>query len=372
MNVLKRFLLSFMLMLTCTLVYAQTEITGTVVDETGETVIGATVVEKGTSNGTVTDFDGNFVIKVNPGTILVVSYIGYEKMEVAAENGMTITLKDNAVELKELVVTGYQVQRKADLTGAVAVMDMKGPISDSDPNMLNSMQGKLSGVDIVTDAAPGGGSSTIRVRGMSTVNACDPLYVIDGVATNENLNSLNSADIESIQVLKDASSASIYGSRAANGVIIITTKKGKDGRMAINVTAVKTIAGSPLIGYGVGDYDTVLSKRLGIEGYPSLEEQQLNAHNQYTETALAIGIIGLAAMLWWLVMPLCVAWRRKKGFWPVLVLTFIVMFCFLFESMLERQMGMQFVSLIYALMVLIMVVDRVEPYTEHEPVETKN
>jgi len=139
MNVLKRFLLSFMLMLTCTILYAQTEITGTVVDETGETVIGATVVEKGTSNGTVTDFDGNFVIKVNPGTMLVVSYIGYEKMEVAAENGMTITLKDNAVELKELVVTGYQVQRKADLTGAVAVMDMKGPISDSDPNMLNSM-----------------------------------------------------------------------------------------------------------------------------------------------------------------------------------------------------------------------------------------
>jgi len=216
-------------------VYAQTEITGTVYDETGETVIGATVVEKGTTNGTVTDFDGNFTIKVNPGTTLVVSYIGYEKLEVAAQNGMTITLKDNAVELKELVVTGYQVQRKADLTGAVAVMDMKGPISESDPNMLNSMQGKLSGVDIVTDAAPGGGSSTIRVRGMSTVNACDPLYVIDGVATNENLNSLNSADIESIQVLKDASSASIYGSRAANGVIIITTKKGKSGRMAINV-----------------------------------------------------------------------------------------------------------------------------------------
>ena len=236
MNELKRFLLSFMLMFVCTsFLYAQTEITGTVFDETGETVIGASVVEKGTSNGTVTDFDGNFTIKVNPGATLVISYIGYEKIEAAAEPGMTVTFKSGAVELKELVVTGYQVQRKADLTGAVAVMDMKGPISDSDPNMLNSMQGKLSGVDIVTDAAPGGGSSTIRVRGMSTVNACDPLYVIDGVATNENLNSLNSADIESIQVLKDASSASIYGSRAANGVIIITTKKGKNGRMAINV-----------------------------------------------------------------------------------------------------------------------------------------
>lgn len=141
--------------------------------------------------------------------------------------------------------------------------------------------------------------------------------------------------------------------------------KYNDARMAINVTAVKTIADNPVIGYGVGDYDTVFSKRLGTEGYPSLEEQQLNAHNQYTETALAIGIIGLAAMLWWLVMPLCLAWRRKKGFWPVLVLTFIVMFCFLFESMLERQMGMQFVSLLYALMVLIMVVDQVEPSSEH-------
>jgi len=225
--------------------YAQTEISGTVVDDLGEGVIGATVMEKGTSNGTVTDFDGNFKIKVKAGAMLVISYIGYDKQEMPAANGMKVTLKDNATDLAEVVVTGYQVQRKADLTGAVAVMDMKGPVSESDPNMLNSMQGKLAGVDIVTDAAPGGGSSTIRVRGMSTVNACDPLYVIDGVATNENLNSLNAADIESIQVLKDASSASIYGSRAANGVIIITTKKGKDGKMAISLNynaALQTVA----------------------------------------------------------------------------------------------------------------------------------
>ncbi|MBR5350299.1 MAG: TonB-dependent receptor [Prevotella sp.] len=245
MNQTRRLLLSLALIFACTFIYAQTEITGSVVDETGEGVIGATVMEKGTTNGTVTDFDGNFKLKVEAGKILVFTYIGYEKQEIPAQNGMKVVMKDNAAELAEVVVTGYQVQRKADLTGAIAVMDMKGPISESDPNMLNSMQGKLAGVDIVTDAAPGGGSSSIRVRGMSTVNACDPLYVIDGVATSENLNSLNAADIESIQVLKDASSASIYGSRAANGVIIITTKKGKSGKMAINVNynaAMQTIA----------------------------------------------------------------------------------------------------------------------------------
>ena len=209
MEQLRKLFLSFALILTSTIMYAQTEITGTVVDATGETVIGATVMEKGTSNGTVTDFDGNFKLKVEAGATLVFSYIGFETQELPAQDGMQVTMKDNARELQEVVVTGYQTQRKADLTGAVAVMDMKGAKSESDPNMLNSMQGKLPGVNIVTDAAPGGGGASIRVRGMSTVNGASPLYVIDGVATTENLNSLNAADIESIQVLKDASSASI-------------------------------------------------------------------------------------------------------------------------------------------------------------------
>ncbi len=234
MERLKRFLLSMMLIFASIAVYAQTEIVGTVEDAMGP-IIGATVMEKGTSNGTVTDLDGNFKLKVEPGKILVFSYIGFEKQELPAQNGMKVIMNENAAELSEVVVTGYQVQRKADLTGAVAVMDMKSAKSEGDPNMLNSMQGKLPGVNIVTDAAPGGGGASIRVRGMSTVNGASPLYVIDGVATTENLNSLNSADIESIQVLKDASSASIYGSRAANGVIIITTKKGKGDKMTVNV-----------------------------------------------------------------------------------------------------------------------------------------
>ena len=138
-----------------------------------------------------------------------------------------------------------------------------------------------------------------------------------------------------------------------------------DARMAINVTALKTIADSPVFGYGVGDYDTVLIDRYGTEGYQSLKEQHINAHNQYTETALATGIVGLLVMLWWLVMPLLVAWRCRAAFWEVLTLTFIVMFSLLFESILERQMGMQFVALLYALMLLAVHVAR-------QPMNTEN
>jgi TonB-dependent starch-binding outer membrane protein SusC len=233
------------LMLSALGVMAQQKITGTVVSASdGEPLVGATVRVVGANSGTITDMDGHFTLNVKPSAKLNISYIGFQTTEVTASDKMLVKLADGK-ELDEVVVTGYQVQRKADLTGAVAVMDMKEPVGAADPNILNSMQGKLSGVNIVTDAAPGGGSTTIRVRGISTVNSSDPLYVIDGVATTENLNSLNGADIESIQVLKDASSASIYGSRAANGVIVITTKKGKNGTPKFNVdysASVNTVA----------------------------------------------------------------------------------------------------------------------------------
>ena len=165
MKQLKRLLLSLLLMTTCAASFAQkVEASGTVIDATGEGVIGATVMEKGTTNGTVTDFDGNFKLQVNPRATLVISYIGFDNQELPATQGMNVVMKENARELAEVVVTGYQVQRKADLTGAVAVMDMKSAKSEGDPNMLNSMQGKLPGVNIVTDAAPGGGGASIRVR----------------------------------------------------------------------------------------------------------------------------------------------------------------------------------------------------------------
>lgn len=141
----------------------------------------------------------------------------------------------------------------------------------------------------------------------------------------------------------------------ADTVAVVAPAYGKysDARMAINETAVKCIVDKPVFGYGVGDYHDVLRERFGTEGYQSLKEHHLNAHNQYTETTLAIGVVGLLVMLFWLVMPLYIAWRRKAGFWEVLVLTFIVMFSLLFESILERQMGMQFVALLYAIMILI-------------------
>ncbi len=216
--------------------YAQTEITGTVVDETGETVIGATVVEKGTTNGTVTDFDGIFTLKVNPGATLVFSYVGYLNVEMPAANGMVVTMKEDALALNEIVVTGYTTQRKADLTGAVSVVSVTDLVKQNENNPIKAMQGRVPGMNISADGNPSG-AATVRIRGTGTLNNNDPLYIIDGVPTKAGMHELNGNDIESIQVLKDAASASIYGSRAANGVIIITTKGGKDGKVKIDFDA---------------------------------------------------------------------------------------------------------------------------------------
>ena len=230
MKDLRRFLLSALLLFVCVAIQAQkTEASGTVVDATGEGVIGATVMEKGTSNGTVTDFDGNFTIKVNEGAILTISYIGYQTVELPAQSGMKVTLKDDAEMLQEVVVTGYQVQRKADLTGSVGVVETKDfKTSNTDP--MASLQGKVPGMTITSNGSPSG-EADVHIRGIGSMggSSTSPLYIVDGMPFSGSLNSLNASDIETMQVLKDAASASIYGSRAANGVVVITTKKGKKG-----------------------------------------------------------------------------------------------------------------------------------------------
>ena len=223
-----------MLLLCNMIMYAQEAITGTVVDPSGEPIIGATVMEKGTSNGTVTDFDGNFKLKVQAGKTLLVTYIGYDVQELRAADGMKVTLAESSTTLNEVVVTGYTSQRKADLTGAVSVVSVAELSKQNENNPMKALQGRVPGMNISADGNLAG-AATVRIRGEGTLNSgVDPLYIIDGVPTTSGMHELNGNDIESIQVLKDAASASIYGSRAANGVIIITTKKGKDGKVKVN------------------------------------------------------------------------------------------------------------------------------------------
>ena len=233
MERLRRFLLSLSLIFASTALYAQTEISGTVLDDFGEGVIGATVMEKGTSNGTVTDFEGNFKIKVKAGAVLAISYIGYQTLEVPAAMGMKVELVPDDKMLEEVVVTGYTTQRKADLTGAISTVSVDEMAKQNENNPMKALQGRVPGMNITADGNPSG-AATVRIRGVGTLNDNDPLYIIDGVPTKAGMHELNGNDIESIQVLKDAASASIYGSRAANGVIIITTKKGKDGKVKVN------------------------------------------------------------------------------------------------------------------------------------------
>lgn len=234
---MKRTILSAVLLLIVAILSQAQNITvhGTVISNSdGEPLIGASVICPSTQVGASTDIDGNFTISVPEGAVLKFSYVGYNSKEVPAAANMTVRLEENSELLDEVVVVGYQTVRKADLTGAVSVMNMKEPLSENSGNIMNSMAGKLPGVNVVPDAAPGG-TGSIRVRGMSTANSSnDPLYIIDGVPT-DNINCINPSDIETMQVLKDAASASIYGSRAANGVVVITTKQGKGDRMTINV-----------------------------------------------------------------------------------------------------------------------------------------
>lgn len=191
-----------------------------------EPLIGASVVSVTTQAAAVTDIDGRFEISVPEGSVLKVSYVGFTAVEVKAAPEVTVYLTDDSQVLDELVVVGYQTVRKADLTGAVSVVSTESLETSSDTDPMRALQGKVPGMTITANGSPSG-TGAVRIRGIGSFNASqDPLFIIDGVPTTATLNSLNMNDIESMQVLKDAASASIYGSRAANGVVIITTKKG--------------------------------------------------------------------------------------------------------------------------------------------------
>lgn len=206
------------------------QVSGTVVSKSdGTPILGATIVEVGnTTNGTVTDLDGKFMLTVRKGASVSVSYVGFKTQTLKIEKqSLNVVLVEDAELLDEVVVTGYSTQRKADLTGSVAVVSTDDLKTTSDVDPMRALQGKIPGMTITANGSPSG-VGTVRIRGIGSFNSSqDPLYIIDGVPTTMAMNSLNTSDIETMQVLKDAASASIYGSRAANGVIIITTKQGK-------------------------------------------------------------------------------------------------------------------------------------------------
>lgn len=203
-------------------------VTGTVTDVSGEPIIGANIRIKGTTTGTITDIDGNFSIKAEPQSVIEVSYIGYLTQETVINNQKSIRflLKEDTKTLDEVVVIGYGVQKKADLTGSVANINTEKLNTQSNANIGQALQGKIAGVDIVSQGGAPGSGTRIMVRGIGTLNNASPLYIVDGMYMN--IDHINPNDIASIDVLKDASSAAIYGSRAANGVIIVTTKEGSN------------------------------------------------------------------------------------------------------------------------------------------------
>ena len=223
--------------------FAQIEVKGHVKDATGEPIIGATVRVDGTQTATVSDFDGNFVLKANQGANITISYVGYQNATVKAAPSVEVTLVDDETVLQDVVVIGYGTVRKSDATGSVMSVEADQLNKGLATSPADLLQGKTPGVQITTDGGAPGAGAKIRIRGGSSLSASnDPLIVIDGlpisstgISGGDVLNTINPNDIESFSILKDASATAIYGSRASNGVILITTKKGKQGKLNINL-----------------------------------------------------------------------------------------------------------------------------------------
>jgi TonB-linked SusC/RagA family outer membrane protein len=231
-------MLLFFTMLSMQQTVAQGAVNGTVTDESDIGVPGANVVVKNTNNGAVTDFDGKFSINASKGDVLVISFLGYNTQEVVVGNQTSINVKldQDLQSLDEVVIVGYGSQKKSDLTGAVGTISAKDISKFTFSNPAQALQGKMAGVSVQSQGGAPGGNAVISIRGFGSLSDAGPLFVIDGMLTGS-MSSVNPSDIESVSVLKDASASAIYGSRAANGVVIITTKKGKRGKVNVELDA---------------------------------------------------------------------------------------------------------------------------------------
>jgi len=237
---MKRNLLTLLLLcLTAVVSYAQQQIEGSVVDQNNEPLAGVFIVEKGTQNGTSTDQNGSFVIDVAPGATLVFSYIGFKEQEipVGSRGRLDIVLSEDQNLLDEIVVVGYGTQKKSSVTASVSTISSKELTKQVTTNVASTLQGRAPGVEVLQNGGEAGGDVSILIRGAGTFGTTEPLYIIDGAVGNNGLNSLNPSDIQSIEILKDASASAIYGSRAANGVVLVTTKSGVSGRTVVDFNA---------------------------------------------------------------------------------------------------------------------------------------
>lgn len=212
----------------------KTNCSGDVVDAAGEPVIGASIVEKGTSNGAVTDLDGKFSVSVTPGATLVVSYVGYATREMKAAPNLHIVLQEDSKLIDEVVIVGYGVQKKSVVTASIAKVGADDLQLAAPTRMDNALKGLAAGVTVTSASGQPGAAARVRVRGVGTINNSDPLFIVDGMPVEGNIDYINPSDIESMEVLKDAASGAIYGARAANGVIIVTTKRGRLGKVSVN------------------------------------------------------------------------------------------------------------------------------------------
>lgn len=241
---IKKILFLFFVVFAATAYSQDVTITGTVTDANSEPLVGVNVLVKGTTTGAITDIDGNFSVSGKKGSTLVFSYIGMLTQEVVYKGtALRVVMKDDSKALEEVVVIGYQTVKKSDLTGAVAVVDTKEMKKSAAGTLVSQMQGLATGIN-VRSSGRAGEDASIEIRGVGSLSNNSPLWVIDGMITDPGVD-FNPADAESIQILKDASAAAIYGSRAANGVIIVTTKKGAKGPMKVNVSVKETLEWSP-------------------------------------------------------------------------------------------------------------------------------
>lgn len=241
---IKKILFLFFVVFAATAYSQDVTITGTVTDANSEPLVGVNVLVKGTTTGAITDIDGNFSVSGKKGSTLVFSYIGMLTQEVVYKGtALRVVMKDDSKALEEVVVIGYQTVKKSDLTGAVAVVDTKEMKKSAAGTLVSQMQGLATGIN-VRSSGRAGEDASIEIRGVGSLSNNSPLWVIDGMITDPGVD-FNPADAESIQILKDASAATIYGSRAANGVIIVTTKKGTKGPMKVNVSVKETLEWSP-------------------------------------------------------------------------------------------------------------------------------